>query len=203
MTPKLLETPNIKTIAEQRITLSSVTWQQYETLRSILYHIPGVRTAYLDGEVEILTLSKEHEKIKSQISRLLDTYLDEAGIDFYRLGSPTMGGGDESASGEPDESYCIGEEKVVPDLVIEVIISSGTLNRREIFRRMGVKEAWFWKNSQLSIYHLQEDGDQKISRSQLLPNLDVNLFLIYVNHPDQKVAVREFRAAIRQQMQQL
>ena len=68
---------------------------------------------------------------------------------------------------------------------------------------MGVKEAWFWKNSQLSIYRLQEDGGEQISRSQLLPNLDVNLFLRYVNHPDQKVAVKEFRAAIRQQMQQL
>lgn len=138
---QLLEKLGKKLDEEQRMLLPGMRWRQYEALRAILYDVPGIRTAYLDGNVEVLTLSKKHEKIKSNISRLLDIYLDEVGIDFYRTGSFTMGGEDNSASTEPDESYSLNEEKAVPDLVIEVIITSGKLKRREIFQRLGVAEA--------------------------------------------------------------
>jgi len=182
---------------EQRILLSGMKWRQYEALRAILYDVPGVRTAYLDGNVEILTLSKKQEKIKSNISRLLDMYLDEVSIDFYRTGSFTMGGEDKSASTEPDESYSLDEEKAVSDLVIEVIITSGKLERREIFRRLGVTEAWYWKDEQLLIYNLRSPNDEPVAQSVLFPNLDLDLFTRCVNILDQKVAVKEFRSIIR------
>ena len=194
---QLLEKLGKKLDEEQRILLSGMRWRQYEAVRAILYDVPGVRTAYLDGNVEVLTLSKKHEKIKSNISRLLDTYLDEVGIDFYRTGSFTMGGEDKNASAEPDESYSLDEEKTVPDLVIEVIITSGKLKRREIFRRLGVAEAWYWKEEQLFIYNLRSPEDEPIPQSALFPNLDLELFTRCVNMLDQKIAVKEFRSIIR------
>lgn len=193
----LLEKLSKKLDEEQRMLLPGMRWRQYEALRAILYDVPGIRTAYLDGNVEVLTLSKKHEKIKSNISRLLDTYLDEVGIDFYRAGSFTMGGEDNSASTEPDESYSLDEEKVVPDLVIEVIITSGKLERREIFRRLGVTEAWYWKDEQLLIYNLRSLNDEPVSQSILLPKLDLDLFTHCVNILEQKVAVKEFCNSIR------
>lgn len=194
---QLLEKLGKKSEEEQRLLLSGIRWQQYEAMRAILYDVPGVRTAYLDGNVEVLTLSRKHEKIKSNISRLLDTYLDEVGIDFYRTGSFTMGGEDENASTEPDESYSLDEEKVIPDLVIEVIITSGKLKRSEIFRRLGVAEAWYWKDEQLLIYDLRSPNDEPIPQSVLLPKLDIGLLTRCVNILDQKVAVKEFRDTIR------
>lgn len=193
----LLEKLGKKLDEEQRMLLPGMRWRQYEALRAILYDVPGIRTAYLDGNVEVLTLSKKHEKIKSNISRLLDIYLDEVGIDFYRTGSFTMGGEDKGASTEPDESYSLGEEKDIPDLVIEVIITSGKLERREIFRRLGAAEGWYWKDEQLLIYNLRSPKDEPISQSQLLPNLDLSLFNRCINYPDQKAAVKEFRNNIR------
>jgi Uma2 family endonuclease len=194
---QVLEKLGKKSEEEQRILLSGMRWRQYEAVRAILYDVPGIRTAYLDGNVEVLTLSKKHEKIKSNISRLLDTYLDEVGIEFYRTGSFTMGGEDKNASAEPDESYSLDEEKTVPDLVIEVIITSGKLKRREIFRRLGVAEAWYWKDEQLLIYNLRSPSDEHITQSVLLPKLDIDLFIRCVNMLDQKVAVKEFRNTIR------
>jgi len=194
---QLLEKLGKKLDEEQRILLPGMRWRQYEALRAILYDVPGIRTAYLDGNVEVLTLSKKHEKIKSNISRLLDIYLDEVGVDFYRTGSFTMGGEDNSASTEPDESYSLNEEKAVPDLVIEVIITSGKLKRREIFRRLGVAEAWYWKDEQLLIYNLRSLNDEPVAQSVLLPKLDLDLFTRCINMLDQKVAVKEFRNIIR------
>jgi Uma2 family endonuclease len=202
MNPQVLDKIPLKSSEEQRISLSGVRWQQYELLRGVLYDTPGIRTAYLDGEVEIMTLSERHEYIKSQISRLLEVYLYEINVDFHRQGSFTMGGENAGASGEPDESYSLGERKAIPDLVIEVIITSGTFNRREMFRRLGVAEVWFWKNSRLLIYDLNTDSDEPIAASNLLPNLNINLFLTYVNSSDQNAAARNFRQAIRQQQNQ-
>ena len=194
---QLLEKIGKKLEEEQRIILPGMRWRQYEAVSEILYDVPGIRTDYLEGNVEVLNIFKKKEKIKSNISRLLDTYLDEAGIDFYRTGSFRMGGEDKNASAEPDESYSLDEEKAVPDLVIEVIITSGKLKRREIFRRLGVAEAWYWKDEQLLIYNLRSPNGEPITQSVLFPNLDLNLFTRCVNMLDQKVAVKEFRNIIR------
>lgn len=39
------------------------------------------------------------------------------------------------ASGTPDESYCIGSNKETPDIVIEIIVTSGTINRKSYSNR--------------------------------------------------------------------
>jgi hypothetical protein len=41
------------------------------------------------------------------------------------------------AGGEPDESYCIGIDKAFPDLAIEVVVTSGGINRLDLFHRLG------------------------------------------------------------------
>jgi hypothetical protein len=37
------------------------------------------------------------------------------------------------ASSIPDDAYCIGVSKPIPDIAIEIIITSGTLDKREIY----------------------------------------------------------------------
>ena len=62
-----------------------------------------------------------------------------------------MGGGDhgdvtqhdesEEAGAEADHCWIIGDRgKEAPDLAIEVIWTSGSLSKREIYRRLGVRE---------------------------------------------------------------
>jgi len=54
---------------------------------------------------------------------------------------------------EPDESYCLFTDKQIPDLAIEMILTSGGLNRLALYQCLGVAEVWFYQKSGLTIYH--------------------------------------------------
>lgn len=47
------------------------------------------------------------------------------------------------ASAEPDESYCFGTSKPIPDLVIEVVLTSGHTQKLKRYRALGIPEVWF------------------------------------------------------------
>jgi Uma2 family endonuclease len=187
---------------EERLLLSGVSWQEYEKLLAHLGDSSRYRVSYLEGILEIMSPSRRHEVSKKDIGRLLEVYLEEAEIDFWGLGSTTFRRRQDEAGKEPDECYCIGTEKDFPDLAIEVILTSGGINVLELYRRLGVKEVWFWQHNCLQVYHLSDRGQyQEQATSQLLPNLDLALLAKYVNAPNPRLAVREFRAQLRQSLE--
>lgn len=196
MNPSLLEQSGSKSLAEQRLVLYGLSWQQYETLRQTLEEVPGTRLTYLDGTLEIMTPSPEHEDSKTTIGDLLSLYLTQKRIRFYHRGSPTLKNQDTARGKEPDDSFNLETKKDVPDIAIEVIVSSGSLDILSVYQGLGVPEVWLWKNNQLSIYHLRSQGYEQISKSELLPELDLALLVKYLNYPDQYDAIIEFRNAI-------
>jgi Uma2 family endonuclease len=176
----------------------NVSWEQFEAIEQSFEGIVGVKFAYLDGTLEIMTISPEHEDTKSTIVRLLEAYMDEKDIRFYKRGSPSLGTKDLGARSEPDESYNLDTKKSFPDLVIEVVITSGGVDKLAGYQRMGVTEVWFWEDGVLAIHHLRNKGYQKVRRSALLPDLPLDIFTKYITYYDQYDAVKEFRAALRQ-----
>jgi len=183
----------------QCITLYDVSWEKFEAIESALEGFAGVRFVYLDGTLDIMTpLSDEHEDGKSTIGWLLELYFIEKGIRSYARGSKTIGDLGLGGRKEPDESYNLQTKKDIPDLAIEVIVTSGGVNVLEIYQRIQVPEVWFWQKGKLSIYCLREQQYQQIEQSELLPNLDLELLVRCANMPDQYDAVLEFRNAIRQ-----
>jgi Uma2 family endonuclease len=175
------------------LVLPGVSWEKFEQIETIFEGIEGVRFVYLDRELEIImSPSRRHEEAKSTIGLLLEAYLRLKKIRFYASGSVTLGTKEVSGRNEPDESYNIGAVKKIPDLVIEVIVTSGNVNILEIYRRIGVPEVWFYQDSALTVYTLREGQYLKIDSSQLLPELNLEIFAKYVNHPDQYDAVTEF-----------
>jgi Uma2 family endonuclease len=96
------------------------------------------------------------------------------------------------------ESYSIGTKKEVPDIVIEVIVTSGTINRKELYRPKKIPEVWFWKFNQIQIFRLNTIGEYKeVDRSGFFPDLDKAILLKYIAYPDQYDAVQEFIQTIR------
>jgi Uma2 family endonuclease len=183
-------------VVEQVVTLRGVSWEQFKAIAANLEEVRGVRLTYLDGVLEIVSpIGELHEYVKSTLGVLVEAYLRHYKIRHYRLGGFTLEAPGYS-SGEPDESYCIGTKKEIPDIVIEVIVTSGTINRRELFRPLKVPEVWFWRKKQLRVFCLMGDQYEERDRSQLLPDLDLSLLLKYVDHPDQYDAVQEFLAQI-------
>lgn len=195
MNPNLLEKLDTQ-VVEQRLTLSGVTWEQYETLRSTLDDFPGLRMTYLEGTLEIFMPSPKHERIKTTIARLIELYSIDTNTRVYGCGSTTYRKKAKERGLEPDESYCVGEVKEFPDFAIEVIITSGSIDKLDVYQGLGIPEVWFWEDSKVSLYQLREEKYELINRSTFLPDLDIKLLVRCANIADQYDAVVEFRNAI-------
>ena len=192
----LLQT--VQEVKEQRFLLSGVTWEQYETLRSTLDEShSGLRMFYLEGMLELFMPSRDHELNKTTFGRLLEYFGLEKNIRLYGYGSTTYRNRAKERGLEPDESYAVGTQKEIPDIAIEVIITSGLLDKLEIYRGLGVGEVWVWQEGQLLIYRLRDDQYEQIPRSEFLPELDLALLIRCAAIPDQHDAVIAFRDALR------
>ncbi|MBE9194366.1 Uma2 family endonuclease [Synechocystis sp. LEGE 06083] len=151
------------------------SWEAFKAIQAVMEQQPGLRIVYLDGVIEFMTLGEYHESIKSMIAILLGIYFWQREIEFIPVGSATRESKDESVSFEPDESYYLGEKKAHPDLAIEVNVSSGSAKKLEKYQRLGIGEVWMWQDKKFSIYFLDGDRYQTVSKSQLLPDLDIAL----------------------------
>lgn len=187
---------------EERYMLSGVSWQQYEELLEKLGDSPWYRVTYWEGVLEIMAPSRKHDRSKTDIGMLLEAYFQEARIRFWGLGSTTFRQQKQQSGTEPDECYCLGSEKEFPDLAVEVVVTSGSIDKLEVYRRLNVLEVWFWKQGKFVVHCLRSDGYEQIDQSELLPDLDLELLGSYVQHPDPLEAVLEFRERVREQIQQ-
>ena len=86
-----------------------------------------------------------------------------------------------------------------PDLAVEVTMTSGSTNKLAKYLRLRIPEVWFWENNQLSVYGLREDNYEQLSRSELLPELDLELLVRCVLMPSMIEARTEFIQGIRRQ----
>ena len=185
---------------EKLVTVPDVSWEEFKGIEALLKDNRNVRLSYLSGKLEIMSpIGDKHEKVKSTFGLLLQAYMKELGIRFYRRGGFTL---EEPgyASGTPDESYNIDIEREDPDIIIEIIITSGTINRRQLYQPKRIPEVWFWKSDTIKIFRLNAAGEyEEVNRSSFFPNLDSALLLQYIAMPDQYNAVREFEQTIRKQ----
>jgi Uma2 family endonuclease len=197
MTAQML-TPSAIPPAEQRLLLEGVSWQQYETLLATLGDdFANLRLTYLEGTLEIMTTSPEHEELKKIIGMLLEAYFQETRTRFHALGSATFRRAMKLRGLEPDECYCLEQKKEFPDLAIEIVITSGIVNKLDIYQGLGVTEVWQWQDGKFVLYHLRSEGYEQVEQSELLPNLDVQLLANYVNPAEQFDAVMAYREVIR------
>jgi len=193
--------PKLTALPEQRLILPlSMTWEQFKALDSLLEYTRSVRLSYLDGYVEIMTRSSKHETIKCLLAGMLMTFFLEKDISFRPTGSATLQGEAKGSSKEPDLSYYFGEDRrqrETPDLAIEVIFTSGTIDKLEYYRRFNVAEVWFWEDGVFSIYQLKSESYARTSRSVLLPDLDLELLGRCLQMSEEKEALKVFRDAVR------
>ena len=179
---------------EERITLYNITWEQYDTLVSMFMdQFPSLRMTFLEGTLEIMGTSPEHERLKKIIARLLEMYAVEKRITLNGYGNTTFRKEAKQRGLEPDECYCLGELREVPDIAIEIAITSGGIDKLSVYQGLGVIEVWFWQDNQFILYCLREGEYEKVARSEFLPNLDLSLLSKFVNYDNQTEAVIAYR----------
>lgn len=141
----------------------------------------------------------DHEAIKSLLGRLVEAFAEERDIDLNSYGSWTLKRRPEEAGAEPDECYIVGTvKKRVPDLAIEVAWTRGGIDKLEIYRRLGVREVWMWSaNKGLEVHALRGARYQRISRSELIPEIELTALARLALSPNHTRAVREYRASLK------
>ncbi len=183
---------------EERLILCGFSWERYLALDKALGDDrSSPRMYYLDGDLEIMTTSNEHERIKKWIADLLAIFFEETAMEIMPRGQATMRAALKKAGAEPDESWCIGEEKEFPDLVLEIALTTG-VEKLELYRRFGVSEVWFWRRGKLEVFTLNADASayEPSARSLLLPALDLALLDRCVGIRNWQEARRTFRAGM-------
>ncbi|MPZ18870.1 MAG: Uma2 family endonuclease [Luteitalea sp.] len=185
--------------ADQRLVSYGVPWSHYEVQLALRGDASGPRISYLEGALEIMSPSKDHERIKSHIGLLVAVYALERDIAFSPYGSWTLKSVPKQSGVEPDECYIVGtdQSKEVPDLAIEVVWTSGGIDKLEIYRRLGIGEVWFWKEGRIEIHLLRQDHYEQTNSSALFPDLDIALLCSFLDRPTASEAMKAFRDALR------
>ncbi|AFZ34151.1 protein of unknown function DUF820 [Stanieria cyanosphaera PCC 7437] len=160
---------------------SNTSWDDYEAILQQKANSSAYRISFFNGVLKIMSPSRNHEIIKDFIYLLIVAYCDAIELDYYPLGSTTLKQKDKSVGKEPDTSFCFNNLKQIPDLAVEIIFSSGSIEDLEKYQSLGVKEVWFWINNRLEIYVLVDDSYQKQNNSDNLADLDVKLLNKYVS----------------------
>ncbi|WP_437635802.1 Uma2 family endonuclease [Sorangium sp. So ce854] len=182
---------------EQRFVLQGVPWDTYVRLRDEL-DTPGLRMTFCEGTLELTRPSIEHEAAKKSIARLIEIFALERDVPLYGYGSTTFRREARARGLEPDECYCVsGTLKEFPDIAIEVVLTSGGIDKLAVYSGLGVREVWFWENDVFHIRALRGEEYEAIAASELIPDLDFAALARFVRWPDQHEAVKAFRSWLR------
>jgi Uma2 family endonuclease len=192
MTSAIIATPT----KESPLLFEGLTWREFKAVEQLLDR-PGYRLSFLDGVLEIRRMPGEpHETVKKRIAALLELYLLMAGFDSMTLESE---GG--AVKREADESYKLAPGRVRPDLAIEVVFTSGGINKLEVYKRLKIKEVWFWEDGVLEVYYLREEGNtlhyEKVSSSEEVKGIDLELLLRCINMVNHVDALKTFQQALQ------
>ena len=181
------------------ILIRNATWADYQRHLELRGDKPVPRISYLEGTLELMSPSRIREWQKSVIGRLVEGWCFETGVEISPYGSWTLEKKEEERGVEPDECYVVGNdpEPERPDLAIEVVWTSGGISKLEIYRKLDVREVWFYERGALSLFTLRGDRYEPIEESGVLPGIDLELLVQFVDVKPMTRAVREFREALR------
>ena len=202
--------------APQRFVLDDVTWEQYVAISDALTPQRSLRLTFDGRRLEFMTLSYLHENLKTVLGYLIATLAFDLDIDLKSGGSTTFRREDVERGLEPDQCYwfqhfdaMIGVSNLdpavhpPPDLAVEIDVASSSLNRREIYARLGVPELWRFDGTALQAFELDDAGAYKpIENSLVFPFLRVsdNQAFLLVDLPESETrTVRRFRDWLREE----
>lgn len=173
----------IKLTPGSHITISNLSWEDFEQILIELGEKRSSRVTYYQGTLEIMSPLALHERPHRIIADILKTILDIQGRNWEDFGSTTLKR-PQIAGVEPDTCFYIQnadrmkgctnldlKQYPPPDLAIEADVTSKTT--LDAYEAMGVPELWIYRNKQLKIYLLCDRGYTETSISPTFPNLPI------------------------------
>jgi len=169
--------------AGSRISISHLTWQDFEQLLLDAGEDRNTRMAYYKGTLEIMSPLALHERPHRIIADIVKTILEIQERDWEDFGSTTFKRPD-IAGIEPDTCFYIQNADLVrdctsmdlsiyppPDLAIESDVTSKTA--LQAYESILVPEVWIYSNQSLAIHVLQGDRYIETNTSLVFPDLPI------------------------------
>jgi Uma2 family endonuclease len=214
----LTTTPELGAVEDiPSLILPNIRWQTYEALLLDLQDRGGVKVAYDQGTLELRAPSEEHEGYSISIHNFIVILADELGLNLRQLGSTTLKKEDIQRGLEPDQCYYIQNKPRVrsqlkidlsvnppPDLVVEVDITSGSLNKFPIYKSLKIPEIWRYRRRGLEIFELQ--GQEYLQRdfsptfSPIAVTTVIPEFIQKSPSMGEMAALRTFRSWVKEQL---
>ena len=197
--PKLLDRDDTPR-EDHFVHFRGATWDDYVRVLAIRGDHSAPRIAYLDGTLEIMSPSRTHDEIKSYIGRLVEAWCLERDIEFTPYGSWTLKNKQDERGAEADECYVFGPEpkrKRRPDVAIEVIWTAGGIDKLDVYRKLRVREVWFWRDGRIQVHVLRGARYEPASGSEVLTGIDLDQLVSFLDRPTASQAIRDYLAALR------
>jgi Uma2 family endonuclease len=173
----VLEAPP-QTSVSQRFLLHGVSWQTYKVFARELEGRPALRLTYDGEDLELMTLTPKHERLRYWAGRVVDMLCWELRISIGGGGAFTHQRDDIERGFEPDIGYWIQSQAAIRgrtdidltkdpplDLAIEIEVSRSVLDRLAIYAAFGIREVWRFNGETLRVYLPQPDGTYQASES--------------------------------------
>ena len=170
--------------AQERVILHGISWATFERLLTDRGDRPGVLFAYDQGTVELTMPSSEHEMLKQFLVLIVDAIAFARDLHLLNVGSTTFTREDLARGFEPDTCFYVQHVDAIqhperidlpidppPDVVIEIDITSPSLNKLPIYAAIGIPEVWRYSREGIILYQRRQAMYEPVEASVVLSGI--------------------------------
>ena len=199
---------------DSKLVLHDVSWDEYEALMDQLVDAAGLRIAYDDGTLQIMTTSAEHEKYARLFEGLITVIRLRKLMTIHSFGSATMRKRKKTKGNEPDACFYVQNAPLIgnrvdidfeidppPDIAVEIDLHRDSISKFSIYAALGVGEVWRYDGDALRIDLLETKDYVPANHSRALPMLTSEILTDFLRRmrEDENQALIEFDEWIQKQ----
>jgi Uma2 family endonuclease len=167
-----------------RLVVHDFSWDEYERLLEERGKRRKPRLVYDCGRLDVVSTSQLHDRYEFPISRLVSEYCETFDLSIEGFGRSTWKRKDLLKGLEADACFyiqnaarVIGKKEFdvdsdpLPDLAIEIDITSDSRRKFGIYAALGFPEVWCYDGERFYFYELNDGKYGGISSSRSLPGL--------------------------------
>jgi Uma2 family endonuclease len=142
--------------SEQCLVLNGIGWKQYEKVLEAFPEHSGLRIVFLDGRLTLLSPSRRHDWIETNLGYLVAAVAHGLEIEWEPAGHTTYRREKDEGGVEGDNTYYFGKNaesmrgvneidlgsQPPPDLAVEVEATHRADDSLTVWGRLGVPEVW-------------------------------------------------------------